>query len=129
MDAPDDLGLLDILGQLERMCPAFEGSVVATGDGLVLAAAGSYRGDTPAACATSMYVHISDDLRALTGDGAEADFRDLLVFGDAVLWYLTRLTGDHRLLICSRQTTHVGAVRLAGETVARQLDQWLDRSR
>lgn len=125
MESINDAALLDVLGQVPALCPDFGGAVLATRDGLVLAAIGDYRGDTPAACAASLSVHLQDDLQPLASGDTEAVLHEVLIFGDATLWYLSRLTAGHLLLLCSRQTVHVGAVRLAGQTTATRLNRWL----
>lgn len=125
MESIDDAALLDVLGQLPSLCPDFAGAVVATRDGLVLAAIGGYQGDTPAACAASLSVHLQDDLQPLAANGKAAALKEALIFGDDSLWYLSRLTAGHLLLIGSRQTIHAGAVRLAGQTTTTRLNRWL----
>ncbi len=128
MDSINETTLLDVLGRLESICPALAGAVVATRDGLVLAAVGDYQGDTPAACAASLSVHLQDDLQPLVAGPHATGREELLIFGDDMLWYLSHLTTGHLLLIGSRQTVHAGAVRLAGQTTARQLNRWLAAS-
>ncbi len=125
MHSIDDDALLDVLGQLPALCPDFAGAVVATRDGLVLAALGEYQGDTPAACAASLSVHLADDLAPLDPEGRDRGLQEVLVFGQDRLWYLNRLGGGHLLLIGSGQTRHVGAVRLAGQTTATRLNRSL----
>lgn len=125
MESISEAALLDTLSQLPSLCPEFTGAVVATRDGLVLAAIGEYQGDTPAACAASLSVHLRDDLHPLAPAGADMVLTELLVFGDQQLWYLNRLGAGHLLLIGSRQTIHVGAVRLAGRTTAARLNHCL----
>lgn len=126
MESINETALLDVLEQLKSICPDFAGAVVATRDGLVLADIGDYRGDTPAACAASLSVHLQDDLQALSVDGRDAGLKEVLVFGDDMLWYLSRLTAGHLLLICSRQTVHAGAIRLAGQTTTKRMNRWLN---
>ena len=128
MESINEKALLDVLGRLESICPALAGAVVATRDGLVLAAVGDYQGDTPAACAASLSVHLQDDLQPLVVGPHEIGREELLVFGDHMLWYLSHLATGHLLLIGSRQTVHAGAVRLAGQTTTRQLNRWLTAS-
>lgn len=128
MESINDTALLDVLEQLPSLCPAFAGAVVATRDGLVLAAVGDYGGDTPAACAASLGVHLQDDLQPLVAAGTAANPKEVLIFGDGTLWYLSRLVAGHLLLLNSRQTLHAGAVRLAGQTTAMRLNRWLSPS-
>lgn len=126
METINEAALIDVLGQVPALCPDFGGAVLATRDGLVLAAIGDYQGDTPAACAASLSVHLQDDLQPLVSDGSDAPMKEALIFGDDTLWYLSRLTAGHLLLVCSRQTVHAGAVRLAGHTTAMRLNRWLN---
>lgn len=125
MESINETALLNVLEQLKASCPVLAGAVVATRDGLVLAAIGDYQGDTPAACAASLSVHLQDDLQPLLAGPRTTAGHELLVFGDDMLWYLAHLAAGHLLLIGSRQTVHAGAVRLAGQAAARQLNQWL----
>ncbi|MEK9802383.1 MAG: hypothetical protein VW475_03130 [Curvibacter sp.] len=125
MDSINDTALLDVLQQLPALCPAFAGAVVATCDGLVMAAVGDYGGDMPAACAASLGVHLQDDLQPLAADAPTALPGEALIFGSDRLWYFSRLTAGHLLLLNSRQTVHAGAVRLAGQTTATRLNHWL----
>ena len=126
MQSINEAALLDILGQVPSLCPDFAGAVLATRDGLVLAAIGDYQGDTPAACAASLSVHLQDDLQPLASGDTQAPMNEVLIFGDDTLWYLSRLMAGHLLLLCSRQTIHAGAVRLAGQTTATRLNRWLN---
>lgn len=114
-----------ILAQLESACPDFVGAVVATRDGLVLACVGEHQGDTPAACAASMSVHLRDDLQHL-GSFGDVSLREALLFGHRALWYLHQFNSGHVLLVQSGPSTHVGGVRLAGQTIAARLRRLLD---
>lgn len=125
MESITESTLLDALEQLASACPEFAGAVVATRDGLVLATLGDYQGDAPAACAASLSVHLQDDLQPLDADSRAPGVKEVLVFGDHMLWYLSHLATGHLLLIGSRQTPHVGALRLAGQTAAARLNRWL----
>lgn len=125
MESITESTLLDALRQLESTCPEFAGAVVATRDGLVLANVGDYQGDAPAACAASLSVHLQDDLQSLGADSRDPGLKEVLVFGDHMLWYLSHLAAGHLLLIGSRQTLHVGALRLAGQTASVRLNRWL----
>ncbi len=126
MESINEAALLDILGQLPSRCPDFAGAVVATRDGLVLAAIGDYQGDTPAACAASLSVHLQDDLAPLDPGDGDGALKELLVFGEGRLWYLSHLAAGHLLLLSSGQTGQPGAVRLAGQNTAARLNRWLD---
>lgn len=128
MDSITESTLLDALRQLESSCPEFAGAVVASRDGLVLATVGDYRGDTPAACAASLSVHLRDDLQPLVGGQRDPGATEVLVLGDQMLWYLSHLAAGHLLLIGCRQTPHVGALRLAGQTASTRLNRWLANS-
>lgn len=125
MHSIDDTALREALEQLPAMCPAFAGAVVATRDGLVLAAVGDYGGDTPAACAASLSVHLEDDLQPLREERGDPGLQEALFFGRERLWHLSRLDGGHLLLVGCGPTPHVGALRLAGQTAAQRLNRWL----
>lgn len=125
MESINEMAVLEVLSQLQSSCPALAGAVVATRDGLVLAAIGDYQGDTPAACAASLSVHLQGDLQPLTAAPHDKGPQELLIFGDNMLWYLGHLTAGNLLLVGSRQPLHAGAVRMAGQVTARQLNRWL----
>ena len=125
METINDAALCELLEQLPALCQELAGAVLATRDGLVLASIGDFQGDTPAACAASLFVHLQEDLLPLLAPGSDAAPREALVFGDDALWYLSHLAGGHLLLLRSRPTPHVGALRLAGQTTATRLNRWL----
>ena len=56
------VNIAEVLAQYGSNCPALDGAVVATHDGLVLGATESFMGDTPAAAAASLGVHLEQDL-------------------------------------------------------------------
>lgn len=115
------LNIPDVLAQFAANCPELRGAVVATQDGLVLAATPSFNGDTPAACAASLSVHIGDDLSHLI----DHSFTESLVWTPPGVWYLARLGHKHLLLAYSESAIHAGAIRLAGQIAAQQINPML----
>jgi len=112
------LTLADVLEQLEQNCPELQGAVVATHDGLVLAASANFSGDVPAACAASLAVQLEQDLTLIQN----TRFTESLIWSDPGIWYLAVLNYNHRLLAHSRSSDHAGALRLAGQIAAMQLN-------
>ena len=111
----------EVLSQYSTNCPGLEGAVVATHDGLVLGATDSFMGDTPAAAAASLWVHLKQDL-SLIQDTA---VHESLLWASPGVWYLSKLEHNHLLLAYSLSTDHAGALRLAGQIAAQQLARML----
>ena len=80
----------EVLALFQQNCSGLEGAVVATHDGLVLGATDSFSGDTPAALAASLWVHLQQDLSLI-----EASLvNESLLWTDKGIWYLAALDGD-----------------------------------
>ena len=109
--------IADVLAQYSRNCPALAGAVVATHDGLVLGATEAFMGDTPAAAAASLSVHLEQDLALLM----PVQLHECLVWAAPGLWYLRRLPHGHVLMAQAQSDTAAGALRLAGQIAAQQL--------
>jgi predicted regulator of Ras-like GTPase activity (Roadblock/LC7/MglB family) len=116
---PEDTptGIADVLAHYAADCPALHGAVVATHDGLVLGATPSFEGDTPAAAAASLSVHLEQDLTLLM----PAQVHECLLWADVGVWYMCRLANGHVLLAHAADGTLAGALRLAGQIAAAQL--------
>ena len=111
--------IAEVLAQFAANCPQLAGAVVSTHDGLVLASTDSFDGDTSAACAASLWVHLQADLAMLQTTGLS----ESLIWAPPGVWYLARLTNDHLLLAHSQATGHAGALRLAGQIATQQLSR------
>ncbi|MPN12396.1 hypothetical protein SDC9_159714 [bioreactor metagenome] len=109
--------IADVLSQYQRNCSELAGAVVATQDGLVLGASDEFGGDTPAAAAASLWVHLQQDLSLVR----PVSLSESLLWADPGVWYLCRLEQNHLLLAYSRFPEHAGALRLAGQIAAQQL--------
>ena len=107
----------EVLEQYRLNCPGMEGAVVATHDGLVLGATNSFEGDTPAAAAASLSVHLQADLSLIQA----TTMNESLLWSSSGVWYLCQLEHHHLLLAHSLQGEHAGALRLAGQIAAQQL--------
>lgn len=115
------LNIPDVLTEFASNCPELKGAVVATQDGLVLAATASFNGDTPAACAASLSVHIADDLSYVQ----DSRFVESMFWTPPGIWYLARLEHKHLLLAYSESSEHAGALRLAGQIAAQKINPML----
>ncbi len=114
-------GLLDVLRQLENDCEQMQGAVLATDDGLVLAATGCLCTDAAAASAAHLAENIEQNLSLVVS----THFVELLVWSPSSVWYLTRLPGECVLMACADPDCHAGALRLAASEAARQLAELL----
>lgn len=115
------LNIPDVLAQFSVNCPELQGAVVATQDGLVLAATASFNGDVPAACAASLSVHVDHDLSFVQ----DTRFTETMFWTPPGIWYLARLDHNHLLLAYSQSSEHAGALRLAGQIAAQQINPML----
>lgn len=111
------VSIAEVLLQYGENCPALEGAVVATHDGLVLGATDAFMGDTPAAAAASLCVHLEQDLSLVLA----TNLRESLIWVNSGVWYLCRLQHQHLLLARCQQESQAGALRLAGQIAAQQL--------
>lgn len=125
MNVIPPLTIHDVFNELTQHCPELRGAAVATLDGLVLAATGSFEGDAPAACAAGLAAHMDSHLSFVT----PTVFKDSLIWTDAGVWCLTRLPDGHLLLTCSAMMDNVGALRLAVQIAAQQLEPMLSSMR
>ena len=115
------VSISEVLDQLAENCPGLQGAVVATHDGLLLAATPSFSGDTPAACAASLSVHLETDLSLIQQTGLS----EALVWAPPGIWYLARLAHNHLLLAYSSDPDQAGALRLSGQIAAQQIGPML----
>ena len=118
------VNIAEVLAQYGDNCPALDGAVVATHDGLVLGATESFMGDTPAAAAASLGVHLEQDLALLI----PAQLQECLVWAQPGVWYLCRLPHEHLLLARAQSDAQAGALRLAGQIAAQQLAPMLSEA-
>lgn len=115
------LTISDVLAQFAENCPELQGAVVATRDGLVLASTEHFSGDIPAACAASLSVHVEADLSFIQ----DTHCTETMFWTPPGIWYLASLAHNHLLLAYSRSADHAGALRLAGQIAAQQLNPML----
>lgn len=90
-------------------CPGFDGVVLATADGLVLACAGSLNGDAAAACAATLSVDMRKALETVDRPGPV----EMMLWSGQQVWYQAELPSSQLLLAVSRDPAHAGALRLA----------------
>lgn len=98
-------------------CPGVFGAVLATPEGLVLLGTGRLGGDVPAAVAASIRVGTSNALAALTPQPA----KDIMVWQDDCLWFLTTVEDNHILLVGCDDTQQAEMLRATAARAAEQL--------
>lgn len=110
-------GLLDVLRQLENDCEQVRGVVLATDDGLVLAATGCLGTDAAAASAAHLAENVEQNLSLVISTHCA----ELLVWSTSSVWYLARLPGQCVLMACAGPDCHAGVLRLSASEGARRL--------
>lgn len=115
------LNIPDVLAQFATNCPGLAGAVVATQDGLVLAATDSFNGDMHAGCAASLAVHAGSDLAIVQ----DTPVTEMMFWSPPGIWYLARLEHKHLLLACCQSSEYAGALRLAGQIAVQQINPML----
>lgn len=115
--------LLAALRRLAVECPQTEGAVLATGEGLVLAATGCLQEEASAASAATLIDQVDRNLSLLFS----TQCAELLIWTTPSIWYLTQVTDQRVLMVCATPACRTGALRLAGQNVARHLAGLPDR--
>lgn len=101
-----------LLGAIDGVCADcadVQGAVLATAEGLVLAARGTLAGEVPAAAAT----YLADDLDRHLSLVLSTACSDALVWTPAGLWGLARLPSRHVVLVHAADRCAAGTLRLA----------------
>lgn len=106
------------LRQLHADCPAISGTVLATSDGLILAATDCLDNETAAATA----VHLTEVTQQHLGLILASSCTDLLVWSEEVLWYVLRLPGQQVLMLSASADCPPGMLRLVARDAAERLD-------
>jgi predicted regulator of Ras-like GTPase activity (Roadblock/LC7/MglB family) len=105
------------LVRLQQECPQVTGAVLATADGLILAATGNLASDAAAASA----VHLTEEVDRCLALLSDRRCDHLLVWGESAIWCLIRLSGRCALLARAGADCQAGALRLAVEGIAQEL--------
>ena len=105
-------------------CPQVQGAVLATREGLLLAASGCLQDEASAASAADLAERVEQNLSLMVSTQCS----ELLIWAAPSVWYLTRLAVPCVLMVCATPACRTGALRLAGQNVARQLSQLLVQS-
>jgi predicted regulator of Ras-like GTPase activity (Roadblock/LC7/MglB family) len=108
-----------ILDALQHDCPGFGGAVLASPDGLVMVATSQLSGDLPAACAAGLMLQTEACLSALA---ASQQVSELMLWTTGGLWFAVRLLNNHVLLLSATEVHCAGAVRLAAQMAAQELN-------
>ncbi|QNP49318.1 hypothetical protein [Diaphorobacter aerolatus] len=95
------IAISEVLDLYQCNCAGLYGAVVATQDGLVLGATTSFGGDTPAATAASLWLHLQEDLSMIQTVAVS----EALLWVDHGVWYLGRLENRHLLLAYTKSPT------------------------
>jgi predicted regulator of Ras-like GTPase activity (Roadblock/LC7/MglB family) len=109
------------LAQLQEVCPQISGAVLSTSEGLILAATGELSSDAAAASAVHLAEQLDRSLMLLSGTGCDV----MLVWSEAAVWCLARLSGQCALMARAGADCPAGALKLAVEHVGRELVPWL----
>jgi predicted regulator of Ras-like GTPase activity (Roadblock/LC7/MglB family) len=109
----------EILDALQRDCPGFGGAVLASPDGLLMVATSELGGDLPAACAAALVLQVEECLSALT---SSQQVGELMLWTSGGLWFAARLVNKHVLLLSATEAHCAGAVRLAAQMAAQELN-------
>lgn len=115
MSRPDPL--LEAIDGVQEQCGDIVGAVLATAEGLVLAARGSLAGDVPAATATHLADLLERDLSVLLG----ASCHEALFWSGDGLWGVARLPSRHVVLAHGKAPCAAGTLRLALGRLKRDL--------
>ena len=113
--------LQDILAALSQEDEGVLGAVLATPDGLVLAASGQLTGDLPAASAAGLVQQVNEALAAMSS----GKVHQMLLWSAADIWSVNLLLGGHLLMLRCAPTLPAGAVRLLGQLAQEQLNAGL----
>ena len=105
------------LARLQDECPEILGSVLATSEGLILAASGKLASDAAAATAVHLAEEADRCLKLLSGDGCEV----MLIWGESEVWCVSRLPARSALMARAGTDCRAGALRLAVKRVGREL--------
>lgn len=111
------------LARLHEQCPEILGSVLATSEGLILAASGELASDAAAATAVHLAEEADRCLKLISGDGCEV----MLVWGDSEVWCLSQLSAHTALMARANAECRAGALRLAVKRLGRELAPELGR--
>lgn len=113
--------LYAVLKGLPQACPEITGAVLASREGLVLAAHGDLAGDTAAAVAA----HASDQMDRCLALLACSGCSEMLFWSEGTVWYLRRLAGRWALMARARHGCRSGVLRLAVAHAGQSIDAML----
>jgi len=105
------------LARLQDECPEILGSVLATSEGLILAASGQLASDAAAATAVHLAQEADRCLKLLSGDGCDV----MLIWGESDVWCLSQLPARSALMARAGADCRAGALRLAVKRLGREL--------
>ncbi|HEX5783462.1 MAG TPA: roadblock/LC7 domain-containing protein [Burkholderiaceae bacterium] len=105
------------------LCPGVEGVVIASAEGLLLAAHGQLQGDEAAACAAQLTIETQTTMAIL---GHERPMEAML-WTDTHVWYQTRTPSNHSVLAVSASHAHAGALRMAVRSALPAIQDAMDQ--
>lgn len=103
--------------RLQQECPQVTGAVLATAEGLILAATGKLASDAAAASALHLTNEVDRCLMLLSDSACD----NLLIWGESAVWCLLRLSGRCALLARASADCRAGALKLAVQAIAQDL--------
>lgn len=97
------------LARLQDECPQVLGAVLATSEGLILAACGELTSDAAAASAVHLAEQVDRCLGLLSGESGET----MLIWGQSEVWCLMRVSARCVLMARAGADCRAGALKLA----------------
>ncbi len=102
-----------LLQELHNQCSDIRGTVIATSEGFILAAASLLDDESAAATA----VHITQVIEQHLSLLQPSRCREVMVWTEEGLWYLMRLPDEHVLMTLAGPDTNAGLLRLVTRVV------------
>lgn len=102
-----------LLQELHNQCSDIRGTVIATSEGFILAAAGLLNDES--AAATS--VHITQVIEQHLSLLQPSSCREVMIWTDEGLWYIMRLPDEHVLMTLAGADCSAGMLRLVTRVV------------
>lgn len=113
--------LLAILQRLQDDCPQARGAVLATADGLVLAANGALNDEASAATAAHLAEVVEHHLSFIIATRCD----DILVRAASAVWYLTRIADHCVVMVTATPDCSLGMLRLVAKRAGAEVEALL----
>ena len=110
-----------VLADLQGQCSGIRGTVIATSDGFVLAAAGVLENETAAATA----VHVTQVVEQHLGLLQPSPYREQIIWTDNALWYICGLAGTNVMMVLADAHCTAGMLRMVCRNIGDALNHAL----